>query len=120
MMHPGFQINEVYLHRAPIDFRKSIGSLSVIVEQGLGRIPFDGSLYAFINQKRDRLKILYWHRNGFCLWYKRLEAQKFSWPAASLPDLTVSINAKEIEWLIDGFDLWAHQPHHMLDYNKVA
>ena len=103
-----------------IDFRKSIGSLSVIVEQGLGRTPFDGSLYAFINQKRDRLKILYWHRNGFCLWYKRLEAQKFSWPHASLPDVAISINAKEIEWLIDGFDLWAHQPHRTLNYSKAA
>ena len=120
VMHPGFQINEVYLHRAPIDFRKSICSLSAVVEQGLGRTPFDGSLYAFINQKRDRLKILYWHRNGFCLWYKRLEAQKFSWPPATLPDPAISINAKEIEWLIDGFDLWAHQPHHILNYNKTT
>ena len=53
-MHPGFQINEVYLHRAPIDFRKSICSLSAVVEQGLGRTPFDGSLYAFINHVNSR------------------------------------------------------------------
>ena len=79
-MHPGHSIGAVYLYRPAIDFRKSIGGLSALVEQELGLNPFGDALYLFINRRRDKLKALYWHRNGFCLWYKRLEAERFAWP----------------------------------------
>jgi transposase len=119
-MHPGYNIQAVFLCRASIDFRKSIGALSAIVEQEFGMSPFDQALYAFVNRRFDRLKILYWHRNGFCLWYKRLEADKFAWPALDASSLTVTINAREIEWLIEGFDLWAHTPHKTLNYSTTT
>ncbi len=64
-MHPGSQIAAVYLCREPVDFRKSISGLSAIVEQGLGMNPFDAALHVFINTRRDKIKALYWHRNGF-------------------------------------------------------
>lgn len=79
-MHPGCQIAQVYLCRAPIDFRKSIDGLSVLVEQELRLNLFDSALYVFVNRHRNKIKALYWHRNGFCLWQKRLEADKFAWP----------------------------------------
>jgi transposase len=66
-MHPGSRIDAVYLHRAPIDFRKSIDGLATLVEQELGLSPFGTALYVFINRRRDKIKALYWHRNGFCL-----------------------------------------------------
>ena len=62
-MHPGSQIEVVYLCREPVDFRKSISGLSALVEQGLGMNPFDAALHVFINAKRDKIKALYWHRN---------------------------------------------------------
>lgn len=71
-MHPGSQIDAVYLCRTPVDFRKSIGGLSVLVEQELGMNPFARTLYVFTNRQRDKIKALYWHRNGFCLWYNYL------------------------------------------------
>jgi len=77
-MHPGCNIGQVYLCREPIDFCKSINGLSVLVEQKLGLNPFGAALYVFINRQRNKLKVLYWHRNGFCLWLKRLEAEKFA------------------------------------------
>ena len=89
-MHPGHRIGAVYLYRPAIDFRKSIGGLSALVEQELGLNPFGDALYLFINRRRDKLKALYWHRNGFCLWYKRLEAERFAWPAAEASQPTVS------------------------------
>ncbi|MCG7883719.1 MAG: IS66 family insertion sequence element accessory protein TnpB [Candidatus Thiodiazotropha endolucinida] len=58
-----------------MDFRKSITGLSLIVEQTLGLNPFDVALYVFINRRRDKIKILLWEKNGFVLWYKRLEKQ---------------------------------------------
>ena len=79
-MHRGYRIDTVYICRAPVDFRKSIAGLSAMVEQCLGLNPFAASLFVFVNRDRNRLKILYWDRNGFCLWYKRLEAERFAWP----------------------------------------
>lgn len=75
-MHPGCRIDQVYLCREPIDFRKSIGGLSVLVEQELALSPFASALYVFVNRQRNKIKVLYWHRNGFCLWLKRLESEK--------------------------------------------
>ena len=61
-MHPGCHIEQVYLCREPIDFRKSIDGLSVLVEQELELNPFGSALYVFINRHRNRIKVLYWHR----------------------------------------------------------
>ena len=116
-MHPGCQISQVYLCQAPIDFRKSIGGLSVLVEQELGLDPFGSALYVFINRQRNKIKVLYWHRNGFCLWLKRLEAEKFSWPG---PADTTTLTLQQFEWLLEGFDLWRNQPHKTLHYTSVA
>ena len=78
-MHPGSEIGAVYLCRAPVDFRKSIGGLSVLVEQAFGMNPFGNALHVFINARRDKIKALYWHRNGFCLWYN----QRYSYCTSS-------------------------------------
>lgn len=119
-MHPGHRIGAVYLYRQAIDFRKSIGGLSALVEQGLGMNPFGDGLYVFINRRRDKIKILYWHRNGFCLWYKRLESERFAWPALDATQASCRLTAKELEWLLEGFDLWAAKPHKTLNYQSVT
>lgn len=64
-MHPGSRIGAVYLYCPAVDFRKSIEGLSALVEQQLGMTLFGDALYVFINRRRDRIKALYWHRNGF-------------------------------------------------------
>ena len=58
-MHPGCPITQVYLCRAPIDFRKAINGLTVMVEQELGLDPFNGTLTVFINRHRTKIKVLY-------------------------------------------------------------
>jgi transposase len=63
-MHPGCRIDQVFLCREPVDFRKSISGLSVLVEQELGLDPFGSALYVFVNRDRNKIKVLYWHRNG--------------------------------------------------------
>lgn len=110
LMHPGCHIEHVYLCREPIDFRKSINGLSVLVEQELELNPFGSALYVFINRQRNKIKVLYWHRNGFCLWLKRLEAEKFAW-LREAETSTQLISIHEFEWLLEGFDLWANKPH---------
>ena len=71
-----FRLNanlSVYLHRAAIDFRKSINGLAAVVEHELGRDPFAAAVYVFGNRRRDRIKLLGWDRNGYWLLHKRLE-----------------------------------------------
>ena len=72
--------SDIYMHIEAVDFRKSINGLVVVVEQQLELSPLSDALFVFSNKKRDKLKILYWDKTGFALWYKRLEKQRFKWP----------------------------------------
>jgi transposase len=122
-MHPGSRIGAVYLYRPAVDFRKSIEGLSALVEQQLGMTLFGDALYVFINRRRDRIKALYWHRNGFCLWMKRLEAERFAWPAAAATGAEAAahrLTLRELEYLLEGFDLWAHKAHQSLHYQATT
>lgn len=118
MIRPSRDIAQVYLCVKPVDFRQSINGLSTLVESALGLNPFASSLYVFINRSRDKIKILYWEKNGFCLWYKRLEKQRFKWPHDVRTD-TVMLNGESLNWLLDGFDLWRNQPHEALHFRSV-
>lgn len=64
MMCPAADV-AVYLWVAPVDMRKQAASLALLVEQSLGHNVFEAALYAFTNRKRDRVRIVYWERNGF-------------------------------------------------------
>ena len=90
-MHPGSRIDQVFLYRQAIDFRKSITGLAILVEQELGHSPFGSARYVFVNRQRDKIKALYWHRNGFCLWYKRLEKERFAWPQITEPTVSLTL-----------------------------
>jgi transposase len=126
-MHPGSDIAQVFLCQVPVDFRKSIDGLSAMVEQTLKLNLFEASLFVFVNRGRTKIKALYWHRNGFCLWYKRLEAQRFAWPEFTsegaqidASGLTYEISKQQLEWLLEGFDLWRNTPHKTLHFARLS
>ena len=98
------RLPEVFLHRQPVDFRKSINGLSAIVEQDMQQSPFSKHLYVFINKRRNRLKILFWEDNGFCLYYKRLEKKQFHWPK-HLESEMIILTGQQLDWLLDGYNL---------------
>lgn len=100
----------VYVHRLPVDFRKSINGLVVIVQEAMGVSPFSPSLFVFGNQGRDKIKILYWDKNGFCLWYKRLEKDKFKWPRVG-SDTVLPLSSEQFSWLLRGLDIAKLTPH---------
>lgn len=127
-MHPGSRINQVYLCAQPIDFRKSIDGLCGIVEQELEHNVFGDALYVFVNRQRTKIKALYWHRNGFCLWYKRLEAERFAWPRVSAKlsagvsraEHIHTVSMQQLEWLLEGFDIWNKPAHKTLHFASVS
>lgn len=118
MMRPGEEV-EVYLYRGIVDMRKSINGLSAIVEQELGLSPFQAALFVFCNRKRDKVKVLYWERSGFVLWYKRLEKQRFPWPRRA-EEGVLQMTGRELNWLLDGIDLFRVRPHEDLSYSSAA
>ena len=109
----------VYLHRDPVDFRKAINGLSVIVEQYMQLSPFNGALFVFCNKRRDKLKVLYWDSTGFCLWYKRLEKDKFKWPTKQR-ETTIQLSTEQMDWLLRGFDIAQLKPHQLLDFTTTC
>jgi transposase len=99
------------------DMRKSIDSLSIMVSEHLNRDPFSGHLFVFCNRSRTILKILYWDRNGFCLWHKRLENDRFRWPAFESQVHEMSI--RELRWLLEGLDIEQAQAHGDFKYQAA-
>jgi transposase len=99
----------VYLHRDAIDFRKGINGLAALVEQEMVRDPFARAVYAFRNRRCDRIKLLLWDRNGFWLWIKRLEQDRFAWPRRD--QAVMELTAEQLHWLLDGIDIDAMRRH---------
>lgn len=107
---------KVYVAVGATDMRKSINGLSLLVEEHFQLDLFSGSLFAFCNRSRNRVKILYWDRNGFCLWLKRLEQDTFRWPETEAEVLEISRPA--LDWLLHGLDL--RQAHRQLTYSSAS
>ena len=101
---------QVWVYRHPVDMRKSIDGLSAIVSLELDMNPGDGSLFVFCNRARDKIKLLIWHRNGFWLLYKRVDKQRFHWPDW-FKDETLSLDAQQLDYLLDGYNLNGMRPH---------
>ena len=105
--------NEIYLYREQVDFRKSIDGLAGIVSLKMGTELKQGSLFVFISRRRDKIKILYFDRTGFALWYKRLERDKFQWPR-KLEESVILLSQEKLAMLLDGIDVWKIRPHETL------
>ena len=118
MMRPSNDLPVVYLCRDTIDFRKGINGLSILVEDDLCLDPFSEQLFVFCNSRRNRVKILYWERSGFCMWQKRLEKARFHWPNKSA-DEVVTLTSQQLNWLLDGYDIMRMKPHDKLHFSSV-
>jgi transposase len=95
-------IENVYLAVGPTDLRKSIDGLSLIVQSTFKLDLFEKSIFVFCNKASDKIKIIHFD-NGFWLYYRRLETDKFKWPISSKETINISYN--ELEWLLNGHEL---------------
>ena len=90
----------IFVAAKPVDLRRSFDGLAAMAEEQFQADPFSGHLFVFRNRRGDRVKILYWDRSGFCLWYKRLEKGVFR-----LPSERPEIEAAELGLILEGIDL---------------
>lgn len=103
----------VWLYQGQVDMRKQINGLSILVSSNMNKNPTNGELFIFFNKNTDKIKMLYWDRNGFCLWYKRLEKARFK-----VPKDKATLNYEQLRWLLDGLDLNDLQGYQKLSYTK--
>jgi transposase len=93
---------KVWLVLGKTDMRKAINGLSGLVANTLAMDPMSGSYFVFAGRQRNTLKVLYWDRNGYSLWYKRLEEDRFRWPLTK--EEATSITGEQLHWLLAGLD----------------
>jgi transposase len=95
----------VYLCTSPCDMRRSFDGLHALVTGAMKLDAFAGHLFVFANRRKDRVKILYWDRDGFAVWAKRLEEGTYVMPFAEEDEARREITAQELGALLSGIDL---------------
>jgi transposase len=94
---------KVFIATKPVDMRKSHDGLAALIQTVFQKDTFSGHLFVFFSKQKDRVKIFYWDRNGYCYWYKRLEKGLFPLPRVSGDLYTLS--PQELCLLLEGIDL---------------
>ncbi len=95
----------VYLCTSPCDMRRSFDGLHALVTGAMKLDAFAGHLFVFANRRKDRVKILYWDRDGFAVWAKRLEEGTYAMPFDAEDEPRREITAQELGALLSGIDL---------------
>jgi transposase len=106
----------IYLRTGSTDMRKQVNGLAGLVQNEMKLNPFHPGYFVFCNKTRHLLKILYWDKTGFAMWYKRLEKNnKFPWPMDR--QAVQNITSEQIEWLLSGIDFF--KIHKKLQFSVV-
>jgi transposase len=101
----GAQSARIWLSAEAADMRCGFDRLSERVQTVIGQDPLSGHLFVFRSRRGDRLKILVWDRDGFLLWYKRLETGVFKLPPVEAGTRSVELRASELAMVLDGIDM---------------
>jgi transposase len=96
---------QIYIYTTCIDMRKSIDGLTMLLVDVYQQNPMQGDLFVFTNKQRNKIKMLFWDKNGFVLYYKRLEKGKFNYSKYIQEDKIV-INATQLRALFVGLDFY--------------
>jgi transposase len=101
----------IYVASHAVDCRKAINGLAALVSEELDRQPHDGSVYVFYNQAYSLVKCLFWDKNGFVLYHKRLERGRFK-----MSRRTYTISQNQLGWLLAGLDFQLMNEFSTLDF----
>lgn len=99
--------------------RKSMDGLSAVVAAEMGHDIYGKNLFVFCNRGRDRLKLLYWDRTGFAIWFKRLERARFKWPVRLGEAEVIELTSEQMQWLLDGIDVQRVRRHEEIKFEKI-
>lgn len=94
----------ILLSTQPTDMRKGFDSLAALVREELGEDPLSGHLFVFRSRRGNRVKLLFWDRDGYCLVYKRLEQGCLRFPIVSPGQLSAEVSHQELSLLLWGID----------------
>jgi transposase len=94
----------IYLATEPVDLRRGHDGLYAIVRNQWRMDPFAGHLFVFVGRRANRIKILFWDRGGFVVYYKRLEKNRFRLPRVAPGATTICLDATQLGMLLDGID----------------
>lgn len=97
----------IWLYPNPVDFRKQMDGLVMLVADHLKLNPTSGQIFLFWNRHANKIKLLWWERNGFWLCYKRLEQGKLKFPDKS--DKAMLLTTEQLSWLLSGLDFIKHE-----------
>ena len=95
----------IFLSTTPVNMNSSVDRLIGWAQQIFDQDPLSGHLFLFFNRDRNRIKILFWDHDGFCVWYKRLEAGTFQLPTVTNHEQGIELAAWQLTRLLDGVDL---------------
>jgi transposase len=95
----------IFLCMTPIKMHYSFDTLMDFAQTVFDQNPFSGHLFLFFNRNRDRVKILFWDQDGFCIWYKRLEAGTFQFPETALEEQGIELDYSQLTKILGGVDL---------------
>jgi transposase len=95
----------IFLYAKDVDMRKSFDALYGIVQTEFKKDVRLGDLFLFLNRRLDRIKLIYWDRDGLAIWMKRLEQGTFQRPVVKDDPNQVEIDATELALLLSGIDL---------------
>jgi transposase len=99
------ELVRIYVCLTPTDMRKSFDSLAAVVREGLGYDPLSGHLFVFRSRRGDRIKLLWWDRDGLTLYYRRLEQGTFRFPTPNDPEArSIEISTQELSLVLWGID----------------
>ncbi len=105
----------IFVRPGITDMRKQINGLSVLAEDEMKQDSGSGSLFIFCSRNRKNLKCIYWDKNGFCMWQKKLEKDKFPWPMTEEDAREISFD--QLRLLLDGIDFW--KAHKKINYEEM-
>lgn len=97
---------KIFLYGQAADLRRGYDGLAALVQDAMGEDPLSGSLFMFVNKRCNRIKLLYWDRDGYAIWMKRLQSGSFEMPQLSTSDSPrVKITASQLSLILEGIEL---------------
>ena len=97
---------KIFLYGQAADLRRGYDGLASIVQDAMGEDPLSGALFIFVNKRGNRIKLLYWDRDGYAIWMKRLEIGNFQLPEPKDPDAAkIKLTASQLSLILEGIDL---------------